>query len=101
MNVISLPEMMKSITGNEAIGECSCRAFRGERGERASKEWSRYLGDPRWQENPLQDDTGNNNRVVRCRRESERLTVAGKSGKLDGAKEPCLRHAESEERRAA
>ena len=100
-NVMNLPEMMKSIIGDEAMSVCSRRTFRGDRGERAPKEWSRYLGYPWWYGIVAKAKVGNNNDGGCHIRESERLIGARKSGKPDGAKEPCLRHAESDERRAA
>jgi hypothetical protein len=41
-----LPKMMKPVTCREETGICTCRAPRGDRGERARKDASRNLGDP-------------------------------------------------------
>ena len=38
LKVASLPELLKPVTGQEATGMCTDRAFRGERGRRVSKD---------------------------------------------------------------
>ena len=46
VRVASLSEMLKPATDGEATGECSRRAFRGERRQRVGTERPRNLGDP-------------------------------------------------------
>jgi len=42
------PDSVKSAICREATGKCTCRASRGDRGERARKDAQRNLGDPLW-----------------------------------------------------
>jgi|GEM_PF-6924076 len=78
MNVNSLPEMMKSTIRDEETSVSSRGTFRGGRGEGASKEWSRYLGDPMRQDAPTGLREGINN-LEQCRIwESERFTMLGR-----------------------
>lgn len=99
VSVNSLSEKMNSITCDEVTNACSRGTLRGRWGEHILKEWSRYLGYPVLHGSPTKVDEGSNNFNNRSIRESERSIVAGKSGKPDGAKRPCLRYAESEEGR--
>jgi len=46
MDVANLPEMVKPGTCRVETGICTCRASRGDRGERVRKDASRNLGDP-------------------------------------------------------
>jgi hypothetical protein len=39
---------VKPVTCGEATNRSTCRAFRGDRGERARKDVLRNLGDPVW-----------------------------------------------------
>ena len=87
--VASLPDEVKPETGDEAMGECSRRASRGERVQRAGTDQPRNLGDPAGEQRGAR---GNRQREQitasgPCR-ESERPVVAGKSGNADGAKGP-------------
>ena len=42
----NLPKVAKPDTGGEATGKCSCRAWRGDWGQRAPNDRSRNLGGP-------------------------------------------------------
>jgi hypothetical protein len=53
-------------TGDEEMSKCSHWTSRGGRRERASKEWSRYLGDPLRRGTQSKDCAGINNRIVCC-----------------------------------
>lgn len=101
VDVSNLSYRMKSITCDEGMSKSSRKTSRGGRGERASKEWSRYLGDPLRYGVPAEVFTGNNNRRDCCKRESERPVVVKKFGKPNGAKGPCLIQVKSEEGRTA
>jgi hypothetical protein len=46
LGVAKLPEMTKPVTCREETSMGTCRAPRGDRGERARKDASRNLGDP-------------------------------------------------------
>ena len=46
LGVAKLPDKMKPVTCREEMDICTCRASRGDRGERARKDASRNLGDP-------------------------------------------------------
>jgi hypothetical protein len=77
--VASLSEMMKPATDDEATGECSRRAFRGERRQRVGTERSRNLGDPaQVDEKCVRRRAGMHNCASGCGRESDRLIVARK-----------------------
>ena len=62
--VASLPDEVKPETGDEAMGESSRGASRGERVHRAGTDQSRNLGDPARERrgNTRQPSTGTNNR---------------------------------------
>ena len=101
MSVANLPDWAKPDTCREETGVRTCRALRGDRGERMRKDPSRNLGDPLRPGGRAKGRPGINNRGD-CRSwESERPIVAKKRGNARGAKGPCCEQAESEKKCAA
>jgi hypothetical protein len=101
LGVAKLPEMLKPVTCRKETSMGTCRAPRGDRGERVRKDASRNLGDPLQPGDRAGGRPGINNRKARCGWESERPIVAKKPWKQGGAKGPCCGQAESEKECAA
>jgi len=79
VKVASPSEMMKPAADGEATGECSRRAFRGERRQRVGTERPRNLGDPAQPDGLcVRRRAGMHNCASGCGRESDRLIVARK-----------------------
>jgi hypothetical protein len=87
---VSLPEVLKPVTNEEATSMCTHWAIRGDWRERVSKDWQQVPGEPPrcigGELSAIQGGRGINNPAFCRRRKSERPIVAKKRGNARGAK---------------